>query len=73
MKLEDWKLQPVKKSGSRKGAVTTTTSDGIKVQTMVATKNNRKVILHRVEKTLPNGKKEIFIIKASAKDLEINH
>ena len=36
MKLEDWKLQPLKKSGSKKGAVTTTTSDGIKVQTMVA-------------------------------------
>ena len=73
MKLEDWKIQPLKKSNSKKGPTTTTTSEGIRVQTMVATKNNRKVILHRVEKTLPNGEKEVFIIKASAKDLEINH
>jgi hypothetical protein len=48
-------------------------SDDIKVETVVATKDNRRVVLHRVVKKNPDGTEEVFIIKASPKILNTDH
>ena len=67
MKLDDWNVQPVRRSKrSRRG-------DEVQVHSIVATNDNKRVILHRVERTLPNGKKEVFLIKASPREMKIDH
>ena len=72
MRIEDWKLKPLKPR------VPTLTedeplADDIFVSTIVATRDNKQVVLHRVTKVNPDGSEEVFIIKASPKILATNH
>jgi hypothetical protein len=48
-------------------------SEDIKVETVVATKDDKRVVLHRVVKKNPDGTEEVFIIKASPKILNTDH
>jgi len=48
-------------------------NDPVKVSSMVAYQDNKRVVLHRVEKTNEDGTKEVFIIKASPKILGTDH
>jgi hypothetical protein len=72
MKLRDWSLKPLKPrvSADQKDEPL---SEDIFVRSMVATKDNKRVLLHRVVKRNPDGTEEVFIIKASPKILETNH
>lgn len=70
MKVHDWNMQPVRKTRREKPQPG---KEDLQVHTIVATKNHKRVMLHRVERTLPNGKKEVFIIKASPKEMGIDH
>ena len=47
--------------------------DDIKVRSMVAIQDNRRVLLHRVEKRKKDGSTEVFIIKAVGSEQEIDH
>jgi hypothetical protein len=72
MKLRDWSLKPLKPrvSADQKDEPL---SEDIFVRSMVAMKDNKRVLLHRVVKRNPDGTEEVFIIKASPKILETNH
>jgi hypothetical protein len=48
-------------------------AEDIFVSTIVATRDNKEVVLHRVTKVNPDGSEEVFIIKASPKILATNH
>jgi hypothetical protein len=67
MKVGNWDMLPLppRKRKSSK--------DKIKVDTMVAIQEGERVLVHRVEKRKEDGTAEVFIIKASPKDLEIDH
>ena len=72
MKLQEWNVKPLKPR------ITPTAkdeplSDDIFVSSMVAMKDNQRVLLHRVVKINPDGTEEVFIIKASPKLIETNH
>ena len=72
MKLQDWSLKPLKPripSHSKDEPL----ADDIFVNTVVAVKDNKRVLLHRVVKLNPDGTEEVFIIKASPKIIETNH
>lgn len=58
MKVGDWKMMPL--TSTRKSR----TTDPIKVNSIIAYKDNKRVVLHRIEKTADDGSKEVFIIKA---------
>ena len=64
MKIQDWKLKPLK---PRMPAAheDEPLADDIFVSTIVATRDDRQVVLHRVTKVNPDGSEEVFIIKAS--------
>ena len=72
MKIQDWKLKPLK---PRMPAVPADEplADDIFVSTIIATRDNKQVVLHRVTKVNPDGSEEVFIIKASPKILATNH
>ncbi len=67
MKIGDWNMMPLT-SGKRSRM-----TDPIKVNTMVAYKDNERIVLHRVEKVNEDGTSEVFIIKASPKILGTDH
>ena len=71
MKLQDWNVKPMK----AKAAPTEDDplSEDIFVNTIVATKEGKRVLLHRVKKINPDGSEEVFIIKASPKILSTDH
>ena len=71
MKIQGWKMKPIAPRGwaELEGPI----SDDIKVSTVVATKDGKRVVLHRVVKTNPDGSEEVFIIKASPKILSTSH
>jgi len=48
-------------------------SEDIQTTSFVAVKDNKRVVLHRVVKTNPDGTEEVFIIKASPKVLGTDH
>ena len=71
MKLEGWNVKPLKPK-----VVPTADdplADDILVNTIVATKDGKRVLLHRVKKINPDGSEEVFIIKASPKILSTDH
>ncbi len=72
MKIQDWSLKPLmpRLAPSSKDEPL---SDDIYVNTLVAMKDNKRVLLHRVVKIHPDGSEEVFIIKASPKIIETNH
>ena len=63
MKISGWKMLPL--NTQRKSRAT----DPIKVSSIVAYKNDQRIVLHRVEKINSDGTREVFIIKASPKIL----
>ena len=71
MKIQGWNMKPVVPKGwsDMDGPL----SDDIKVETVVATKDNKRIVLHRVVKKNPDGSEEVFIIKASPRILNTNH
>jgi hypothetical protein len=71
MKIQGWNVKPAVPRGwnDLEGPL----SDDIRVETVVATKNNQRVVLHRVVKTNPDGTEEVFIIKATPKILNTSH
>ena len=71
MKIQGWNMKPVVPKGWNE--MDGPLSDDIKVETVVATKDNRRVVLHRVVKKNPDGTEEVFIIKASPKILNTDH
>jgi len=72
MKLEGWNVKPLKPRVSQESA-DEPLADDIYVNTIVAVKDNKRILLHRVVKTNPDGSEEVFIIKASPKIVETNH
>ncbi|PYS96604.1 MAG: hypothetical protein DMF50_03965 [Acidobacteria bacterium] len=72
MKLQDWNVKPLRPRvpPSDKDEPL---ADDIFVNTIVAVKDNKRVLLHRVVKIKPDGSEEVFIIKASPKIIETNH
>jgi hypothetical protein len=71
MKIQGWNMKPIAPKGW--GESNEPVSEDIKVETVVATKNNQRVVLHRVVKKNPDGSEEVFIIKASPKILNTDH
>jgi hypothetical protein len=67
MKISGWKMMPL--NDQRKNRAT----DPIKIKSIVAYRNNKRVVLHRVEKVNDDGTREVFIIKASPKILATDH
>jgi hypothetical protein len=67
MKISGWKMMPLNARHK------TRASDPIKVSSIVAYRDNQRVVLHRVEKTNQDGTREVFIIKASPKTLATDH
>ena len=71
MKIQGWNMKPIAVKGwtEADGPL----SDDIRVETVVATKDNKRVVLHRVVKRNPDGSEEVFIIKATPKILNTEH
>ncbi len=67
MKIGNWNVTSL--TSDKKSRAT----DPVKVSSMIAYKNNQRVVLHRVEKTNDDGTREVFIIKASPKILKTDH
>ena len=72
MKIQDWSLKPFRPK-MRPANKDEPLSDDIYVNTLVAMKDRKRVLLHRVVKVNSDGSEEIFIIKASPKIIETNH
>ena len=72
MKLHDWNVKPLKPRLPQTDKDEPLAND-IFVNTIVAVKDNKRVLLHRVVKLNPDGTEEVFIIKASPKLIETNH
>jgi len=72
MKLHGWNVKPLKPRISP-SAKDEPLAEDIFVNSIVAVKDNKRVLLHRVVKINPDGSEEVFIIKASPKIIETNH
>jgi hypothetical protein len=72
MKIQDWSVKPMKPRAPL-ALADEPLADDIFVSTIVATKDNKQVVLHRVTKVNPDGSEEVFIIKASPKILATDH
>jgi hypothetical protein len=72
MKIQNWSLKPLKPKGAPVSP-DEPLADDIFVSTIVASKDNKQVVLHRVTKVNPDGSEEVFIIKASPKILSTDH
>ena len=72
MKLHGWSVKPLKPRVSP-AAKDEPLAEDIFVNSIVAVKDNKRVLLHRVVKINPDGSEEVFIIKASPKIIETNH
>jgi len=72
MKVQDWNVKPIKPRAVQ-GTDDEPLADDIFVNTIVAVKDNKRVLLHRVVKLNPDGSEEVFIIKASPKIIDTNH
>jgi len=71
MKIQGWNMRPIAPKGWTD--VDGPLADDIRVETVVATKDNKRVVLHRVVKRNPDGSEEIFIIKATPQILNTEH
>jgi hypothetical protein len=72
MKIQDWNLKPLKPKVAPVSE-DEPLSDDIFVSTIVATRDNTQVLLHRVTKVNPDGTRETFIIKTSPKIQSTDH
>jgi len=62
MKVGDWEMKPMRRRRPAGGKEPL--ADDVRVETLVAYRENKRVLLHRVVKTHPDGHEEVFIIKA---------
>ncbi len=71
MKIQGWNMKPIAPKGwtEADGPL----SEDIRVETVVATKDNKRVVLHRVVKRNADGTEEVFIIKATPQILSTEH
>ena len=67
MKVGGWNMLPLTSSKRSR------TTDPIKVNSIIAYQDDKRVVLHRVEKQNEDGSTEVFIIKASPKALSTDH
>jgi len=67
MKVGSWNMMPLTSNKRSRN------TDPIKVSSIIAYKDDKRVVLHRVEKTNEDGSTEVFIIKASPKILKTDH
>lgn len=67
MKVGNWKLMPL--TSDKRSRLT----DPIKVSSIVAYRDEERILLHRVEKVNEDGSREVFIIKVSPKVLDTDH
>jgi uncharacterized protein (UPF0248 family) len=72
MKLHGWNVKTLRPRVSPT-AKDEPLADDIFVNSIVAVKDNKRILLHRVVKINPDGSEEVFIIKASPKIIETNH
>jgi len=72
MKLHGWNVKPLKLRLSP-ATKDEPLAEDIFVNSIVAVKDNKRMVLHRVVKVNPDGSEEIFIIKATPKLIETNH
>ena len=72
MKLHGWNVKPLRPRVSP-SAKDEPLAEDIFVNSIVAVKDNKRILLHRVVKINPDGSEEVFIIKASPKIIETNH
>jgi hypothetical protein len=70
MKVGDWEMKPVRR---RRPAKEEPLADDVRVETMVAYRNNKRVMLHRVVKRHPDGREETFIIRAAPAGMDKGH
>ncbi len=66
MKVGDWEMKPMRRR--RPAPSGEPLADDVKVETLVAFRDNKQVLLHRVIKRHPDGREEVFIIKAVPRD-----
>jgi hypothetical protein len=66
MKVGDWEMRPIRRR--RPASAAEPLADDVRVESLVAYKDNRRVLLHRVIKRHPDGREEVFIIKAVPKE-----
>lgn len=72
MKLQDWNVKPLKPR-VRQESKDEPLADDIYVNSIIAVKDNKRILLHRVVKVNPDGSEEVFIIKASPKVIDTSH
>ncbi|MEE9218334.1 MAG: hypothetical protein V3U98_04630 [Acidobacteriota bacterium] len=70
MKVGDWEMRPIKRRRSPKSEPL---ADDVHIESMVAYKNNRRVLLHRVVKRHPDGRLETFIIRVDPAGSQKGH
>ena len=66
MKIAGWDMRPMRRR--RAAAPGEPLADDLRVDTLVAYKNHKRVLMHRVVKRHPDGREEVFIIKAVPQD-----
>jgi len=71
VKIQGWNMKSIAPKGWSEGDGPL--ADDIRVDTVVATKDHTRVVLHRIVKKNPDGSEEVFIIKASPKILSTDH
>jgi hypothetical protein len=72
MKIQGWDMKPLVPKGwlEEEGGPL---SEDIHANLVVAVKDGKRVVLHRIVKTNPDGSEEVLIIKASPKILNTDH
>jgi hypothetical protein len=66
MKIAGWDMRPMRRR--RVAASGEPLAEDLRVDTLVAYKNDKRVLMHRVVKRHPDGREEVFIIKAVPQD-----
>lgn len=68
MKVGDWDMRPMRRR--RPASSEEPLADDVRVETLVAYKDNKRVLLHRVVKKHSDGREEVFIIKAVPRETD---
>jgi hypothetical protein len=68
MKVGDWEMKPMRRKPAAPAGEAM--ADDVQIETLVAYRDKRRVLLHRVTKRHPDGRKEVFIIKAVPRDAD---
>ena len=68
MKVGDWEMKPMRRRSAAPSGEKL--ADDVRVETLVAYRDKKRVLLHRVTKVHPDGRKEVFVIKAVPRDMD---